>query len=47
MLMDDDKNRANIRALNAMNKTALYYATEARKKAYGWNRETSHTINLQ
>ena len=30
------RNTANIRSLNDMNKTALYYASQARKDAFGW-----------
>jgi len=43
MLMTE--NTANIRSLNDMNKTALYYATLARKRAFGWNEEVGNVLS--
>ena len=40
-----DKNTANIRCLNDMNKTALYYASQKRKKDFGWNAEIGNVVN--
>ena len=40
-----DKNRANIRMLNNMNKTALYYASKNRKKKFGWNQEIGNIMD--
>ena len=40
-----DKNRANIRMLNNMNKTALYYASQNRKKKFGWNQEIGNIMD--
>ena len=41
------KNTANINCLNEMNKTALYYATQARKKAFGWGESTGNIMDFQ
>ena len=40
-----EKNRANIRSLNDMNKTALYYASHARKSKFGWQQEVGNVLN--
>ena len=40
-----ERNRANIRSLNDMNKTALYYASHARKKDFGWQQEVGNVLN--
>lgn len=39
------KNTANIKTLNDMNKTALYYASKARKKRFGWNSEVGNVLS--
>ena len=42
-----EKNRANFRALNEMNKTALHYASKKRNRAFGWSKEISHVVSYQ
>ena len=44
MLMD--KNVTNIRMLNDMNKTALYYSTQTRKKNFGWGHEVGNILKF-
>ena len=39
------KNTANIKTLNDMNKTALYYASKARKERFGWNSEVGNVLS--
>ena len=39
------KNTANVKALNDMNKTALYYASNKRTKAFGWQHDISNVMN--
>ena len=41
------KNTANIRTLNDMNKTALYYASKERKKKLGWQQEVGNVLNYE
>lgn len=41
------RNTANINCLNEMNKTALYYATQARKKAFGWESSVGNIMDYQ
>lgn len=44
MLMD--RNVSNIRMLNDMNKTALYYSTKTRKKNFGWGHEVGNILKF-
>ena len=39
------KNTANIKIINDMNKTALYYASKARKERFGWNSEVGNVLS--
>ena len=39
------KNTANIKMLNDMNKTALYYASKSRKRRIGWQGEVGNILN--
>ena len=41
------KNTANIKTLNDMNKTALYYASKARKERFGWNSEVGNVLSYE
>ena len=41
------KNRANIKAVNKMNKTALYYASQKRTKDFGWQQEVCNVIDYE
>ena len=45
--MKMEENRANIRSLNDMNKTALYYASHARKKLFGWQPEVGNVLDYK
>ena len=42
-----EKNRANIRSLNDMNKTPLYYASKARKSKFGWQLEVGNVLDYK
>ena len=46
MIMEKN-NRANFRALNEMNKTALHYASSKRNRDFGWNTEVSHVVSYK
>lgn len=41
------QNTANIRALNDMNKSALYYASQARKRKCGWQQEVGNVLSYE
>ena len=40
-----NQNTVNIRSLNDMNKTALYYASSNRNRKFGWNEEVSSVVD--
>ena len=42
-----NKNQANIKMLNNMNKTALYYATKERRQKFGWQNQVGNIMDYQ
>ena len=40
-----NQNTVNIRSLNDMKKTALYYASSKRNLKFGWNEEVSSVVD--
>ena len=42
-----NQNTVNIRSLNDMNKTALYYASSKRNRKFGWNEEVSSVVDYK
>lgn len=45
MLME--KNRASLKVLNNMNKTAVYYASKPRTKVFGWQHNVVNMVDYQ